>query len=1283
MSLPGPEVATTSGTGVIEVAAPVVNQAGDFSKYATGSPASLGNYHQISECKVVVEPLDCQLTSQTIGDRGDWDDDRGVMETPVATPVSSSTPKTKTTNARTRQTKKAPGRAKGQKAEKWTRDERLWLWECICMVQRGHTLLKGRQGWKAVHEVFKEKKFGSTERSEGAIQSQFKVIKGGGLSLVERDVVKQKVAKIQSEMFGVSLDESFDGRFETSGESAELTGEIDFVCEQVLERMDVVGVVDDLLSHNSIPSSRVEKVVREAQDGTQTGNGEYTLEGRVIDINPTVRLTRQETWRARDGTERELRGEEVGVLAMLRKVRDNGSWAEVPNLRAVEWRRLMVEVDLVDGVMHNLVEQGMGVTQVNRLLYAGGAVVALRLGLKLGAGKKRLAKKPWWQRRIEKSIEMWRGHLSRVEEIRKGHKVGEKIRAELERKYQLTERGALSVSTFLKNKIQAGSTKIRWHEDKNGARRQNTLFRNNQKQLFKELRGGTDGATGEVPDADESKLFWEGIWSVEKEHNDEASWLGNVREQMKGVKKMDDVVVELEGVKRGIGRLSNWKAPGRDQVRGFWFKKLTSLHLVLTDALKECVLTGEVPGWMVKGRTVLIQKDPAKGRSASNYRPIACLPLMWKLLTGIFADKIYDHLHASSLLPDEQKGCRKQSRGTKDQLLIDREVLKEARKKQRCLSMAWIDYKKAYDMVPHSWILETLKLTGVAENIRDLLKRTMSNWKTVLTSSGQELGEVGIRRGIFQGDTLSPLLFVVAMIPLSYLLNKETMGYKFGEEGKKINHLLFMDDLKLYGGNREEVEELVGVVSKFSDDIGMEFGIDKCATLEIRHGKQVACEGIELPGGEVMREVEESGYKYLGVLEGACIKTKEMKELVRKEYLKRVKLVANSWLYGGNMVQSVNTWAVSVVRYTAGILEWNDSELKAMDVKTRKLLTMKGAFHMNSSVDRLYLKREVGGRGLISVEECVKAEELGLRDYVAGSDEWMLKVVGGRLGAGAEPKLEFKKRLAEERTSRLMEKKLHGKFFQETKDVADEKSWQWLRRGSLYKTTEGYVCAAQENALTTRNYCATVLKDGGNDKCRMCGDYVETVGHLVSACKKMAQTDYRRRHDRMGLRVYWEVCGKLGLTRSAKWYEETPDPVRRRKDGLTEVWWDQTVNTPTKFDANRPDMVVIDRRKDKRWFMVDFSVPCDANVAKKEKEKVDKYRDLATEVGRMNAVKVDVVPLVVGALGVVSKDLVKWLKRLDIGDIVGELQTAAVIGTVAILRKVLDGGDKDRNRTVT
>ena len=1238
---------------------------------------------------------------------GDVDVDGGAGDVgglrAMATPLSSSTPKTRKANEKTR-LKKKRGMTPGTKVTKWTHEERLWLYECVLFVRRGRTASGRLQGWKEIHELYSSR--GYTSRAQQALLSQMKVIEGGKLTELEKEEVRCKVQAELTVMFPDSVDETFDG-FDDS----DMSDAIDFVVgdgtdaggrdsesedrrgrqdgRYVLDGqvIDIEPIVQIRGLDDGWNDDRDDGDDREDRNDDRTNDvkgrkveGRRVLNGQVLDLNPTVVIEVQDTWKEGDGSERTLIGEEVEVLAMLRKVRDDGKWEEVPNLRAVERKKVMAEVELVDGVMHNLLRQRLGVTEVNRLLYAGGAVVALRLGLKLGGGKKAKAKKPWWQRRIERSIEMWRGHLSQVEEIRRGQKVGEKVRAVLERKYQLTERGAVSVSTFLKNKIQAGSTKIRWYVDKQGARRQNNLFRNNQKQLFQELNGDTDGKTGEVPDAAESKKFWEGIWSVEKRHDDGASWLGDVREQMRDVKQMDDIVVETEGVQRVIRKMSNWKAPGPDMVRGFWFKKLTSLHSVLTDALKECVQRGEVPGWMVKGRTVLIQKDPTQGRAASNYRPIACLPLMWKLLTGIFADKIYDHLHENSLLPDEQKGCRKRSRGTKDQLLIDREVLKEARRKQRSLSMAWIDYKKAYDMVPHSWILETLRLTGVAENIRNFLERTMADWKTVLTSSGEELGEVGIRRGIFQGDTLSPLLFVVAMIPMSLLLRKESMGYKFGEEGKKINHLLFMDDLKLYGGSREEVEGLVRVVDKFSQDIGMEFGIKKCAVLEIKHGKQVSCDGIELPSGEVMKEVEVGGYKYLGVLEGACIMTKEMKEMVRKEYMRRVKLVAGSWLNGRNLMQSVNSWAVSVVRYTAGILEWTEAELKTMDVKTRKMLSAKGAFHMNSSVDRLYMKRDVGGRGLISVEECVRAEELGLCDYVAHSEEWMLQVVGTRMDGEAEPKLDFKKRMADGRSERLVAKKLHGKFFKETKDVADEKSWQWLKRGSLYKTTEGYVCAAQENALTTRNYCATVLKDGGNDKCRMCGEYVETVGHLVSACEKMAQTDYRRRHDRMGLRVYWELCGKLGLKRSEKWYDETPEPVRKRDDGMTEIWWDQKVNTPKKCEHNRPDLLVIDRES-KRWFMVDFAVPFDANVAKKEKDKVEAYRDLAAEVGRMNSVKVEVVPVVVGALGIVTKKLVGWLKRLGIGEtVVGELQTAAVIGTVAILRKVLDGGDEERRR---
>ena len=82
------------------------------------------------------------------------------------------------------------------------------------------------------------------------------------------------------------------------------------------------------------------------------------------------------------------------------------------------------------------------------------------------------------------------------------------------------------------------------------------------------------------------------------------------------------------------------------------------------------------------------------------------------------------------------------------------------------------------------------------------------------------------------------------------------MGYRFGSEGKKINHLLFMDDLKLYGKDKDELEKLVDVVSVFSRDIGMEFGLEKCAVLLMKARMKEDCDGIELLDGQMIKDVD-------------------------------------------------------------------------------------------------------------------------------------------------------------------------------------------------------------------------------------------------------------------------------------------------------------------------------------------------------------------------------------------------------------------------------------------
>ena len=403
-----------------------------------------------------------------------------------------------------------------------------------------------------------------------------------------------------------------------------------------------------------------------------------------------------------------------------------------------------------------------------------------------------------------------------------------------------------------------------------------------------------------------------------------------------------------------------------------------------------------MPSWLTIGRTSLLQKDKSKGNVASNYRSITCFPLMWKLLTGAITDQIYAHLDQEKLLPEEQKGCRKGSRGTNDLLYIDRALIKEVKSRNKNLPMAWIDYKKAYDMVPHSWIIECFDLFGVAENIKSLLVNSMEKWKVMLCSGNSGSGVAEIKRGIFQGDSLSPLVFVLALIPLSLILRKAKAAYEFSESKEKINHLLFMDDLKLYSRSEKGLDSLVQTVRVFSEDIGMEFGIEKCAMLVMEKGKIVKSVGMELPDGKVIKSLQEGeSYKYLGILGADKFLEERMNLNVSKEYIRSLRKVLKSKLNGGNLVHGVNAWAASLLRYSAAFFRWRKSELQAIDRKTRKLFTLYGALYPKSDVDRLYIPRKEGGRGLISTEDYVELAIRGLDVYVHGSEERLIQAAKG------------------------------------------------------------------------------------------------------------------------------------------------------------------------------------------------------------------------------------------------------------------------------------------------
>ena len=153
-------------------------------------------------------------------------------------------------------------------------------------------------------------------------------------------------------------------------------------------------------------------------------------------------------------------------------------------------------------------------------------------------------------------------------------------------------------------------------------------------------------------------------------------------------------------------------------------------------------------------------------------------------------EKVYAHLSAKNVLPDEQNSCRKDSRRTKDQLLIDKQILKYCKKHQRNLAMKWINYKKAYDMMPHGSIIEAMEMVRIPDNIVNLFENKKETWRTELIAYNQSLEEVNIRIGNFQGDSFSPLVFVVVLIPLLIILNETDLRY-VTSQNQKLNYLLF------------------------------------------------------------------------------------------------------------------------------------------------------------------------------------------------------------------------------------------------------------------------------------------------------------------------------------------------------------------------------------------------------------------------------------------------------------------------------------------------------------
>ena len=550
----------------------------------------------------------------------------------------------------------------------------------------------------------------------------------------------------------------------------------------------------------------------------------------------------------------------------------------------------------------------------------------------------------------------------------------------------------------------------------------------------------------------------------------------------------------------------------------------------------------------------------------------------------------------------------------------------------------------------------------------------MSLWNTILTVNGSFMAHISIKCGIFQGDSISPLLFCLTLNPLSDVLKSTRYGYKVRSE-QLVQHLLYMDDLKLYAKSERDLNALITTVSLFSSDIGMTINMTKSAMLLVKRGKVASSEVYSLSNVGSMPYVDVSeGYKYLGVFQDVLLDDDKVKQTVLSEYRSRFRRVLSSHLNGYYKIIALNSYALPVIRYSAGIIKWSQSELDDIDRKSRKLLTIYKGLHPKADVHRLYLPRKVGGRGLLNVKQMVAVETQSLAHYVwRNKNAEPLIFALQECGLFPRPTVslsEFKASWLQSYLSSWKEKPLHGQFPCRIESVTRvDCAYKWLKLTYLKLETEAFITSAQDQAICTKAYNAKVLRCGDDSTCRLCQSSDETIYHLLSACPALAATEYLKRHNSVASLIHKHICESYGIPTCDKPWLYNPQSIVQTN--CVKILWDLDIRTDHVISAHRPDIVVHDFVEHSAM-LLDVSIPADFNIVEKEREKIQKYKDLCFELQQIWKLrKIKFIPIVIGVTGSFTKNLQNYLDELPGTHKIGSLLKAAILGSAHLLRRSL------------
>ena len=412
-------------------------------------------------------------------------------------------------------------------------------------------------------------------------------------------------------------------------------------------------------------------------------------------------------------------------------------------------------------------------------------------------------------------------------------------------------------------------------------------------------------------------------------------------------------------------------APGKDRLEYRHLRLLDPKCEILADMFKHCFEARDVPAHWKTATTILIHKKNSTA-DPSNFRPIALMSCLYKLLMSILARRMTSHAIAHDLLSPEQKSARP-SEGCYEHAFLLQSIVNDARRQPRPLSIAWLDIKNAFGSIPHAALLTTLTHMGFPPDLVTLIGNAYTGATTEVVTPLGKTPEIPIHSGVKQGCPLSAILFNLTMELILRQCKTAAANLPRGplkHHGMSVSILAYADDLVILARNPADLQSLLNSVSSAADSLSLTFRPDKCSSLSLnKTAPRIRPDIMMVQNQAIPAMTKEDHYLYLGVPIGLVHNVTNLASII-DELITKLRKIQQSLLAPWQKLDAIRTFIQPCLTYA---LRSTDPTTKSLqEYRSTLISTVREicALPTRATTHYFFASKRAGGLGL--TDPCVE-----------------------------------------------------------------------------------------------------------------------------------------------------------------------------------------------------------------------------------------------------------------------------------------------------------------------